>query len=107
MGHSIACGVAASAEADGWLVALGDMPWVRPESIAAVAAALAQGAAVARPVYAGVAGHPVGFSAAYAEGLMALTGDLGARLLLRSTSVTELGVEDPGVVRDVDRPLDL
>ncbi|MBK1704539.1 molybdopterin-guanine dinucleotide biosynthesis protein MobA [Halochromatium glycolicum] len=104
MGHSIACGVAASAEADGWLIALGDMPWVRPESIAAVAAALAEGAPVARPCYTGRHGHPVGFSAPFGSDLQRLDGDNGARHLLRSVHVVEIPCTDPGVIRDVDDP---
>ncbi|MBK1618280.1 molybdopterin-guanine dinucleotide biosynthesis protein MobA [Lamprobacter modestohalophilus] len=107
MGHSIACGVAASRDADGWLIALGDMPWVSARSIGAVADALAEGASVARPVYAGVAGHPVGFSAAFRAALLGLQGDQGARGLLRQAAVTEVPCADPGVLRDVDRPRDL
>ena len=30
MGASIACGVAATPNADGWVIALADMPWIRP-----------------------------------------------------------------------------
>ena len=109
MGQSIACGVAASRDADGWLIALGDMPWVRSGSIASVAAALTAGASVARPVHAGKAGHPVGFSAGFGPVLLGLTGDSGARDLLREgrIEVTEVHSDDPGVLRDVDRPQDL
>ncbi|MBK5930725.1 nucleotidyltransferase family protein [Halochromatium salexigens] len=107
MGHSIACGVAASRDADGWLIALGDMPWVSTRSIAAVAETLTAGASVARPVYEGVAGHPVAFSAAFGATLLGLQGDQGARGLLRQAAVTEVRCTDPGVLRDVDRPRDL
>lgn len=102
MGHSIACGVAASAEADGWLIALADMPWIRPDSMAAVAAALTAGAAAARPVYAGQHGHPVGFSATFGPALQGLHGDQGARKLLRTIALTEVPCSDPGVLRDLD-----
>lgn len=107
MGHSIACGVTATHDADGWLIALGDMPWIRPETIRSVAAALEQGAAVARPEYAGRHGHPVGFSAAFGAALRRLEGDRGARDLLQAAPVTEVPCLDPGVLRDVDRPADL
>ncbi|MBK5967537.1 MULTISPECIES: nucleotidyltransferase family protein [Thiorhodovibrio] len=103
MGHSIACGVAASADADGWLIALADMPWIQPQSITAVATALAEGAAIARPVYAGQQGHPVGFSAAFGPALQGLQGDQGARHLLRRAALTEVPCPDPGVLRDLDR----
>ncbi|MEA3641168.1 MAG: nucleotidyltransferase family protein [Lamprobacter sp.] len=107
MGHSIACGVAASRDADGWLIALGDMPWISASSIAVVAEALIAGARVVRPVHAGVAGHPVAFSASFGPALQRLQGDQGARGLLRQVAVTEVLCNDPGVLRDVDRPQDL
>jgi molybdenum cofactor cytidylyltransferase len=62
MGYSIASGVAASADAGGWLVLPGDMPTVQPSSLLAVAATLPQHA-VAYAQYRGRRGHPVGFSA--------------------------------------------
>ena len=40
MGHSIAAGVAARADAPGWLLLPGDMPMVKPATLLAVAAAL-------------------------------------------------------------------
>ncbi|WP_058554814.1 NTP transferase domain-containing protein [Thiohalocapsa sp. ML1] len=109
MGHSLACGVRASPEADGWLVALADMPRVQPASIAAVAAALAGGAALAAPVLAGRRGHPVGFAGCWREQLLALRGDTGARALLAEHPGRIVGVpvDDPGVLRDVDVPADL
>src|SRR6185503_12282766 len=50
LGASIAAGVAASASADGWIVALGDMPCIRPLTIAAVADRLEKGAHIAAPI---------------------------------------------------------
>src|SRR5262249_54231927 len=49
MGASLACAVRAAGTADGYLVALADMPFVRPSSIAAVRDALAAGARIAAP----------------------------------------------------------
>ncbi len=109
MGHSLACGVRASAQADGWLIALGDMPFVRPASIAAVAAALARGAPIAAPSYGGRRGHPVGLAAGFRDHLLGLRGDEGARRLLRAHAgrMVRVDVDDPGVLRDVDWPGDL
>ena len=42
MGTSIACGVAASADAAGWVIALGDMPYVPDSVIGAVTGPLAR-----------------------------------------------------------------
>jgi molybdenum cofactor cytidylyltransferase len=106
MGASLACGVLATKEADGWVVALGDMPWIAPATIEAIAAALRAGAALAAPVYRGVRGHPVGFSRRYCADLAALTGDEGARGVLKrdANALTLVEVDDPGVLRDVDVP---
>lgn len=107
MGHSLAAGVAASADADGWLVALGDMPWIHPISHAAVLQALRRGACVAAACCGGRRGHPVGFAACYREALMGLEGDIGARQLLADGGLVGVEVSDPGVLRDVDRLQDL
>ena len=41
MGASLACGVLATTDAAGWVVALGDMPWIQSSTIARVAGAIA------------------------------------------------------------------
>lgn len=109
MGASLAAGVAAGARADGYVVALADMPWIEPDTIARVVRSLAGGASIAAPVYRGMRGHPVGFAAAHREALLALRDDEGARGLVTANreAVRLLDVEDPGVVRDVDSPADL
>lgn len=107
MGTSIAAGVAAAVDADGWLIALGDMPWIRPATIRAVADAIAQGAWIAAPCIEGVRGHPVGFSARWRDALLALDGDVGARELISSVDSRLIPTTDSGVVRDIDRPSDL
>ncbi|MFB6259664.1 MAG: NTP transferase domain-containing protein, partial [Thiohalorhabdaceae bacterium] len=43
MGASLASGVAAAENAQGWVIALGDMPWIDPGTTAAVADALRDG----------------------------------------------------------------
>ena len=57
----------------------------------------------------GERGHPVGFAARYRAALMALSGDEGARSVVAANAadVMTIEVDDPGVVRDVDRPADL
>jgi molybdenum cofactor cytidylyltransferase len=108
MGHSLAAGVAAEFDADGWVIALGDMPRVQPETIQSVAEAMAQGAELVVPVFAGQRGHPVGFSGRFRDYLLALSGDAGARAILaaHASTVRQLEVNDPGVVQDVDTPAD-
>jgi molybdenum cofactor cytidylyltransferase len=110
LGASLAAGVKASRDAEGWIVALGDMPRILPATHRAVAAALARGARLAAVVdAAGRRGHPVGFAADLYADLAALDGDEGARSILeRHRAWLEVvRVEDPGIFFDVDLPGDL
>ena len=106
MGASLAWGVAQSKEAYGWLIALADMPWIRPETILAVAETVTGPSVIAAPLYQGRRGHPVAFGRDYGPALMGLSGDEGARRLLAgySREVILLPCEDSGVVRDIDLP---
>ena len=103
MGDSIAAAVAACPDLDGWLVLLGDMPFVLPESISRVAAQVMVDT-ISVPVQAGEFGHPVGFGASFAKALMGLSGDRGAKALFATARVVQVPVEDPGVLWDVDVP---
>ncbi|HYA47354.1 MAG TPA: nucleotidyltransferase family protein [Burkholderiales bacterium] len=109
MGTSLAAGVRAAAEADGWVIALADMPFVRPDTIAKVVKAMEQGAAIAAPAIGGQRGHPVGFARAFFEALSTLKGDSGARDVLKRypDRIVLCEVEDPGALRDIDQPSDL
>jgi molybdenum cofactor cytidylyltransferase len=109
MGASLACGVAAVSDADGWVVALADMPWIAPQTITAVADAIANGADIAAPSYRAERGHPVGFAKRHYAALRALRGDEGARAVVARAKeqVTLVELDDAGVVRDVDTPNDL
>ncbi|WP_207282670.1 NTP transferase domain-containing protein [Pseudomonas sp. FW300-N2F2] len=103
LGDSIAAGVQACPELDGWLMVLGDMPFILPSSIEQVVAGIrADGISV--PVLAGEYGHPVGFGRGFGPKLMALTGDRGAKVLFAGAQVVEVPVDDPGVTWDVDVP---
>jgi molybdenum cofactor cytidylyltransferase len=109
MGHSLADGVKASADADGWIIALADMPLIQSETYALIVKALVAGATIARPVFEGRAGHPVGFSRPWYGKLVRLDGDEGARRLLRKAQdqVVHCPVDDAGVLYDVDTVDDL
>ncbi|MBO1013847.1 nucleotidyltransferase family protein [Achromobacter sp. SD115] len=88
------------------LVALADMPWIRSASLEGVLDALRH-APMAAPSYQGQRGHPVAFRAELLPQLAALSGDEGARRLLKQPGLRLVEVDDPGVLRDVDTPADL
>jgi molybdenum cofactor cytidylyltransferase len=110
MGDTIAAAVRATKDAAGWLILPGDLPLVRPDSLQAVAAALAQHTVVL-PHYQGRRGHPVGFAASCRDALMLLKGPQCAALVARAQAVVnpvaQLELDDPGIVTDVDTTRDL
>jgi molybdenum cofactor cytidylyltransferase len=102
MGDSIAAAVRATPDASGWLILPGDLPMIAPQTILAVAQALAQGAQAAYPMHAGERGHPVGFAASAAEELQNLKGNRGAAGILSARSAIEIVANDEGCIADVD-----
>ena len=110
IGASLCAAVKASPDSAGWLVALGDMPRIRPATHRAVIDALARGAGLAAAADAtGRRGHPGGFSQELFADLAALDGDEGARSVIeRHRAWLELvRVDDPGIHFDIDTPGDL
>lgn len=108
MGHSLAAAVAASPNDSHWIVALGDMPLINPNTIRRVAEAIEQGAAFAMPVYQGQRGHPVGIHSRFRADLHALEGDAGARAIIadHKSDVQLVETDDSGVLVDVDTVAD-
>ena len=110
MSGSLTAAIEASESASGWIVALGDMPRIRVETIRAVAQALRDGALIALPVDAqGRRGHPVGFACALRQELLELRGDVGARSLLvrHAGEIRAVATGDAGIFVDIDTPGDL
>ena len=109
MGTSIACGVAASANAGGWVIALADMPDIPASVIQSVADGLARGADIIAPCYRGQRGHPVGFAARHAPALRALHTDCGARDIIAThrNTLELIEIQDSGVIKDIDTPASL
>ncbi|MBD9612695.1 nucleotidyltransferase family protein [Pseudomonas sp. PDM02] len=103
LGDSIAAGVAACPQLGGWLIVLGDMPFILPSTVEQVLAGIAEDG-ISVPVINGEYGHPVGFGRTFGPGLKALSGDRGAKPLFASARVVEVAVEDAGVLWDVDVP---
>ena len=107
MGHSLAAAVRAlqGHAGNANAVLLGDMPWVRGETLQA----LAMQACTQRIVFpqvAGERGHPVLFGRAFWAHLQQLNGDSGARTVLAAhpQACFAVAVDDSGVLRDVDTP---
>ncbi len=130
IGASIAVGIAALRmdfpNARGWLIALGDMPFIAPETIRAVADTLptiggnashhgARNSAnsqadhheIVAAAYRGRRGHPVAFARTLGPELMMLDSDIGAARLLETRGVRLVDCDDPGVLRDIDTREDL
>ncbi len=109
MGASLACAVRAAVDAEGFVIALADMPFIRSSTIAAVRDALAAGAPLVAPYFRARRGHPVGIGAKFRSELEALRGDEGAKKIVAANEarLVKIPVGDPGVLRDIDTPRDL
>jgi molybdenum cofactor cytidylyltransferase len=111
MGASLAAAVLASPDAEGWLVALGDMPRIRAATHRAVMDAIRQGALLAAAVNATTKerGHPVAFSRPLFAELASLDGDEGARSVVarHRDKLVRVPVDDPGIFLDIDTQQDL
>jgi molybdenum cofactor cytidylyltransferase len=105
MGTSLAFGVSAAQDADGWLIALADMPFIQSDTIRSVAGLLP----IAAPQHQGRRGHPVGFAREFFCALTQLGGDQGARPLLDAhvARIHLFECEDCGIFADIDTPSDL
>ena len=109
MASSVALGFAAIAggPADAaWLWPV-DHPSVTAATLRQLIAALGD-ADVARPRHAGRGGHPPLVARALWSRLAACAGEPdGARSVLRQARAISVEVDDPGVVHDIDTPVDL
>lgn len=94
----------------GFIIALADMPFIRPASIEMVAKKLSQeNHSIVLPTYQGSRGHPVGFAAKFRSELEKLQGDEGARSVVKShqDEVHAFECDDPGILMDIDTQADL
>ena len=109
MGSSIACGIGASQDAAGWLIALADMPYVKTETITQLSNRLNDGADLVAPVYDQQRGHPVAFSRGFRNELITLNDDVGARHIIakHQKRLELIATNDSGVIMDVDQVGDI
>lgn len=106
MASSLVAGVVAlPPSSEGVMVLLADMPRVGGTHVAALAAAFREGA-ICVPVAGGRRGNPVVLARSFFAGLLALTGDKGARGLIaqHEGAVVEVPMPDDAVLIDVDTP---
>ena len=128
MSASLRAGIKASPNGSDWIIALADMPLIKPSTYQAVvteaikqakdlkhtkAAKYDQTIPVVQPPiivpsYHGQDGHPVYFPARFRDELLALSGDRGAKKLLHQypKSVQRIAVDDAGILQDFDTRAD-
>ena len=128
MSASLRAGINASPNANGWIIALADMPLIKPSTYQTVITKAIQQAKdlnhtklikqdqtvsaaqqrILVPSYQGQDGHPVYFPARFRDELLALSGDRGAKKLLYQypESVQCIAVEDAGILQDFDTRAD-
>jgi len=100
---------AATADTQAYAVCLGDLPFIRPDTLRHLSATLARNPnRIIRPFFDNRPGHPVLFPLAFRDELLALRGDTGAQAVLahHPDALLRIEVNDPGVVRDLDTPDD-
>jgi molybdenum cofactor cytidylyltransferase len=109
LAESLKRGVSALPEtSEAVLIALGDMPRLRPGTVEKLIAAFdpIEGRAICVPVHGGKRGNPVLFSRRFFAEILELSGDSGAKSLIGAyeDQVVEVAVDDPGVLLDLDTP---
>lgn len=113
LASSLALGITAlDSSVDAALICLGDMPRVTPQVMGRLIAAFdpASRCAICAPTHKGVQGNPILWAKQFFPEIKLLSGDQGAKDLLRkhTASVMYLDMPDePGVAFDIDTPTDL
>lgn len=108
LGHSLASGIrdiADRSDADAVAIFLGDMPWISAGSLKRLFSA-ADRDHIVQPLFKGQSGHPVIFGRRFWPELIHLTGDTGAKPVVKAhpEALVQIMVKDPGVLLDVDTP---
>lgn len=104
---SLRAGLSALPDVDAVLIALGDQPTLRPETLRLLVLRHTQeNPPATAPTYQGRRGNPVILSRALCEKAREVQGDKGARGILAELgdALLLVPVDDAGVVRDIDTP---
>ena len=107
MFSSIQCGAAHLRAEDRGVLLPGDMPYVRPETVAAVLSAAFRSGLTVYPSHAGRRGHPLVFSTVLRDRILQAPTDAILSEVRSRDECLSVEVPDPGIHRDVDRPEDL
>ena len=107
MFSSIQCGVAHLRAEDRGVLLPGDMPYVRPETVATVLSAAFRSGLTVCPTHGGRRGHPLVFSTALRDRILQAPTDAKLNEVRSRDECLSVEVADPGVHHDVDRPEDL
>jgi molybdenum cofactor cytidylyltransferase len=104
MGFSLKAAIDSTAEANGWVIGLADMPLIPQAVLQQLCLNLKQGADITAPYCDDQRGLPVGFNSVYKDELLALEGDTGAKNLLQreADKIHKIKTNDKGVLTDVD-----
>ncbi|MGC8973463.1 MAG: nucleotidyltransferase family protein [Thermoproteus sp.] len=89
-----------------YIIALGDMPLVRPDTYRRL---LAHGDAadIVYPTYRGVRGNPVLIRRSVLPKVLDIQGDMGIRAIMGASKSIGVEVDDPGILIDVDNKRDM
>jgi molybdenum cofactor cytidylyltransferase len=95
-------------DADGAVVALGDMPRIEARHLDRLIAAFSpkEGRGIVVPVHLGKRGNPVLFARAYFKELLTIEGDTGARHIIAASAseVAEVDLATDAIFLDIDTP---
>ena len=104
---SLRTGIQAVQDCDAAVVMLADQPEITAAAVDCVIRARDASRPVVRASYEGAPGHPVLFERDLFDALQKLSGDQGARDLVRAANVVEVACDGLGSLRDVDTRNDL
>ena len=109
MGGSIACGVKALSNSEACLIALADMPFIKPATIKVILQRVQNSKCIIAPQYKDQRGHPVLFSKHFFSELAQLNSEVGAREVIKNNQeyLILVDVDDTGITRDIDSKDDL
>lgn len=92
----------------GLLIIPADLPFIAPKTLSVLRESLQDpNVRSIRPYYQSHAGHPVGFHHTLFPALSLLSGDEGAKSILKRYPPFPISVDDPGIIWDVDTPENL